>query len=214
MPSTRIFDAVHVPAASPGARPRVLVVLHGLGDSSRGFAFLPQALNLPELSYLMVNAPDPYCDGYSWYDFMGDPQPGIRRSREMLMRLLEELKAQGIAPADMFLFGFSQGCLMAVDAGLRSPDVLGGICGVSGYVGLAHEYPARLSPVARDQKFLITHGTGDTVVPFEPAARQFKALQDEGVDIEMKVYDKPHTILPEELADIREWFRGRLAIKR
>jgi phospholipase/carboxylesterase len=212
MLSTRLFTYRYVPAPAPGARERLIVVLHGLGDSLNGFSFLPQALKLPEFSYLMLNAPDDYYGGFSWYDFGGQGNPvssrGIVRSRQLLLELIGELKGQGVGAADIHLFGFSQGCLMAVDVGLRCPEVLGGICGVSGYVGFPGEYPEKFSAVAREQKFLLTHGVRDAMVPFGPAAEQFAELQKLGVPLEFKIYDKDHTILPEELEDIRGWFLG------
>jgi len=54
---------------------RLLIMLHGLGDSIAGYGWMPEALNLPWLNYLLVNAPDSYYGGYSWYDFAGDMAP-------------------------------------------------------------------------------------------------------------------------------------------
>jgi len=68
-----------VPAPDKNSR-RLMIVLHGLGDSMEGFRWLPSALGLPWLNYLLVNAPDPYFGGWAWYDFAGDPRPGITRS--------------------------------------------------------------------------------------------------------------------------------------
>src|SRR5690606_5416501 len=99
---TTRFHHRHVPARIPGPRERLVVVLHGLGDSLAGWSFLPDALRVPELSYLFVNAPDPYYGGYSWYDFMGDKEPGVLRSRALLLELLDELKEQGVAATDTF----------------------------------------------------------------------------------------------------------------
>ena len=209
MPSTSALTHRFVPAAAPGPRERVMVVLHGLGDSLNGFLFLPGMLRLPDVSCLLVNAPDPYYGGYSWYDYAGDPEPGVLRSRDLLKTLLTELKDQGVAPADTFLFGFSQGCLMAVDAGLHAAEPLGGIVGVSGYVAFSDRYPEEFGPAARAQKFLITHGRRDPMVAFEPARAQFEALRGLGVDLEFRAYDKVHTILPKELDDIAAWLRGR-----
>ena len=45
----------------------MLVVLHGLGDSSEGWEWLPQELQLPWMNYLLVNAPDEYFSGRSWF---------------------------------------------------------------------------------------------------------------------------------------------------
>lgn len=60
-----------IPAAEPNSR-RLMVLLHGLGDSMEGYRWLPAALNLPWLNYLLVNAPDEYYDGFSWFDISGD----------------------------------------------------------------------------------------------------------------------------------------------
>src|SRR5690242_4275749 len=67
---------------TPGSKD-LLVVLHGLGDSSAGFHWLPEALDLPAMNYLLVNAPDSYYGGYSWYDFTGDEAAGVERSRRL-----------------------------------------------------------------------------------------------------------------------------------
>lgn len=207
---TTRFQHHYVPARIPGARQKLVVVLHGLGDSLAGWSFLPDALRVPELSYLFVNAPDPYYGGYSWYDFMGDKEPGVLRSRELLLKLVDELLGQGVNAADIFLFGFSQGCLMVTDVALNSPHVFGGVVGVSGYMAFAERYPEGLSPAARSQKILITHGRRDNMVPFEPARLQFEQLKAQGVDLTFRAYDKEHTMLLEELNDIAAWIKARL----
>ena len=53
--------------ATPKTSRRVLVMLHGLGDSTAGWRWLPEALGLPDLNYLLVNAPDQYFGGWSWF---------------------------------------------------------------------------------------------------------------------------------------------------
>ena len=59
----------------------LMVVLHGLGDSMEGYRWMPEAIGLPWLNYLLVNAPDDYHGGYSWYDFLDNPAPYSRASR-------------------------------------------------------------------------------------------------------------------------------------
>src|SRR6266850_1883771 len=107
-----------IPAAQKGSR-RLLIMLHGLGDSIEGYRWLPPALNLRWLNYLLVNAPDEYYGGYSWYDFIGDIAPGVRRSKKVLFDLLDAQKAKGFPPEQIILGGFSQGCLMSLEVGLR-----------------------------------------------------------------------------------------------
>ena len=98
---------------------RLLIALHGLGDSTAGYRWMPSALRLPWLNYLLVNAPDEYYGGYSWYDYSGNPAPGIERSRKVLFELLDAQRANGFATEDTVLFGFSQGCLMTLDVGFQ-----------------------------------------------------------------------------------------------
>src|SRR5690349_16727987 len=171
-----MLETVFVPAANESKR--LMVVLHGLGDSTAGFEWLPEALDLPWLNYLLVNAPDQYYGGYSWYDFAGDMTAGVHRSRELLFKLLDEQRAKGFATGDTTMFGFSQGCLMTIEVGARYPYKFAGLVGVSGYVCEPEQLLKELSPVAREQRFLITHGHQDPIVPFATTREQIRMLKD------------------------------------
>jgi len=211
MLKSKLFTYQYVPARIKHAKESVVIVLHGLGDSLAGYGWFPGELGIDDLSFLLVNAPDPYYGGYSWYDFLEDPKPGILRSRSLLSGLIEELVQQGIACENIYLFGFSQGCLMALDVGLRIPHALGGICGVSGYLGFENEYPEHFSIFAREQEILLTHGTQDPMVPYAKSKAQYQNLKELGARITFMTYAKDHTILPQELTDIAGWFRLRLS---
>jgi phospholipase/carboxylesterase len=217
MLKTDLFRAKYIPAQKPGAEEKVILVFHGLGDTLNGFTFLPSQLKLDNLSYLLVNAPDDYYGGYSWFEFTGGGAfmdraiAGITRSRKLIRGLIQEVVDQGIKPENILLFGFSQGCLMAMDAGLRCDLVLGGICGVSGWLAFQEEYPAAFSPVAKEQHFYITHGFQDPVLPFSATKAQCEFLMAQGINLAFRSYAKDHTILPEELLAIRLWLQSRIA---
>lgn len=197
------------PAADPSSK-RLMIVLHGLGDSSAGYRSLPPILNLPWLNYLLVNAPDPYYEGYSWYEFSGDPNPGILRSRSMLFSLLAEQDKKGFPSRQTFLFGFSQGCLMAWEIGFGYPQLLAGLIGISGYANAPELALKQLSPVAREQHFLITHGRQDPLIPFREVKAQVEMLKAAGLQIDWREYDKAHTIGGEEEVDsIRAFIQNR-----
>jgi phospholipase/carboxylesterase len=188
--------------------------MHGLGDSLEGYRFLPDILRIPGLNYLLVNAPDPYFTGYSWFDIFGGAtkmQRGIERSRAALLETLNELEEQGWPPEHIGVFGFSQGCLMALDIACRYPKPLGGIVGVSGFVGLIEQYPEALSPVACAQKIFVTHGTADPMLPIAETQKQVNTLKAMGMQIEWRTYTKEHTIDPyQEVQDIRGFLRRTL----
>jgi phospholipase/carboxylesterase len=185
-----------------------MVMLHGLGDSLEGYRWWPEAMGLPWLNHLLVNAPDEYFGGWSWFD-LSDQRPGVQRSRELLFELLDDLRAKNFPPEQITLGGFSQGCLMTVDVGLRYPHALAGLVGISGWVFELENTLRELSPVARQQRLLMTHGTGDPIVPIEKVRPQIPALAAAGINVEWREFPKPHTIHGEtELAVIRNFVRA------
>ncbi|MCP5518254.1 MAG: dienelactone hydrolase family protein [Verrucomicrobiales bacterium] len=188
-----------------------MLVLHGLGDSMEGYRGLPAELRLPSLNYLLVNAPDPYFMGYSWYDIYGDAAPGVTRSRALLFDLLDSLPERGFAPEDTAVFGFSQGCLMTLEVAARYPRRLAGFVGVSGYVHAPEQLVNELSPVAREQAILFTHGTLDPLIPMPQVRRQVEFLRAAGLTIEWHEFEKEHSFAGEpEFAVIRRFLRERL----
>ena len=189
---------------------RLMVVLHGLGDSPAGFRWLPGALNLPWMNYLLVQAPDSYYGGFSWYDFAGDAGPGIQRSRDQLFAVLDHYRAAGFPTESTVLFGFSQGCLMTIDVGMRYPHHFAGLVGISGYVFEPEQLLKELSPLAKQQEMLFTHGTRDPMVPCAAVREQVKVLQGAGLQIEWREFVKEHTIEGEqELGLIRDFISKR-----
>jgi phospholipase/carboxylesterase len=200
-----------IPAVEKNSRP-LFVVLHGLGDSIEGWRWLPGALDLPGMNYLLVNAPDEYYGGYSWFEFPGDAAPGIRRSRQLLFELLDDLRAKNFPADQITLGGFSQGSLMALETGLRYPHRLAGIVGLSGWVFEIEKLIRDLTPVAKSQRLLVTHGRFDPLLPFAESRRQIQQLQAAGLNITWREFPKQHEIYgAEEIAAIREFVRAGAA---
>jgi phospholipase/carboxylesterase len=204
-----MLDAKLIPAAD-GSSKRLLIVLHGLGDSMEGYAWVPQVLKYRWLNYLLVNAPDEYYGGFSWYDYAGNPEPGVRRSIALLHSLLDDCRAKGFPTEQTVLAGFSQGCLMTLEAGLRYPHRFAGLVGMSGYVLSAANLLSTLSPTAREQRILMTHGRQDPVIPFARVRDQKEQLRAGGLQIEWHEFDMAHTIVEEELAVIARFIETNL----
>ena len=200
-----MLQSEFIPAAESGSK-RLMIMLHGLGDSIEGYRWLPEAMQLPWLNYLLVNAPDDYYGGYSWFDLHGDMLPGIHRSRQMLFELLDAQRAKGFPTEQTTLGGFSQGCLMTIDVGLHYPHRFAGLVGISGWISECDKVLANLSPLAKQQRFLVTHGTHDPLVPFDGTRRQVEQAKAAGLNIAWHEFMKPHTIAgEEELRVIRQF---------
>ena len=202
------YELIPAVESRDGKTRPLMVMLHGLGDSIEGYRWMPEAKGLPWLNYLLVNAPDDYFDGYSWFDYPDNYKPGVQRSRKLLFELLDDLRAKGF-PAEQITFGgFSQGCLMAIEIGLRYPHRLAGIVGISGWVCEPEKLLKELSPVAMQQRLLATHGTLDPLIPFAMARGQIQQLKAAGLNVEWHEFAKVHTIAEDEIAVVRDFVRA------
>jgi phospholipase/carboxylesterase len=199
-----------IPARSGGSR-FLMLVMHGLGDSMESYRPLVGELAIPRMNYLLLNAPDHYMGGYSWYDIYDNPEPGIVRSRQLIAELLEHQHRQGFPYEKMFVFGFSQGCLMTTEIGMRFPNVLGGLIGISGYVYDPEKLFAERSAVAEKQSFLITHGDMDPLLPLDHSRRIYRFLAESGIPIQWVEFNKAHSFAGEpEFAVIRDFVNQRM----
>jgi predicted esterase len=78
--------------------------------------------------------------------------------------------------------------------------------GISGYVCNPEILLKELSPVAMQQRVLVTHGSMDPLIPFAQVREQIKQLKAAGLQIEWHEFAKAHTIAGEqELAVIRKF---------
>jgi phospholipase/carboxylesterase len=91
---------------------------------------------------------------------------------------------------------------MAIDVGLRYPHRFAGIVGISGYICQPEELLEQLSPVAFEQRLLVTHGTKDPMIRFADVREQINLLKAAGLKIEFHELLKAHTIAGEEEIEI------------
>ena len=205
MKTLQALETEFFPAQENNSR-ALTIMLHGLGDSTEGYRWLPEAMNLPWMNYLLANAPDSYYTGFSWYDFADDMVPGVRRSMKLLFNLLDAQRELGFPPEQTIFAGFSQGGLMAIEVGLRYPKRFAGIVGISGYACEPEKLVTEMPPVASEQRFLLTHGTQDPMIPIAKVREQIHVLKSAGLQIEWREFDKAHTIAgEEELSVIRNF---------
>ncbi|MEA3369734.1 MAG: serine esterase [Campylobacterota bacterium] len=202
------LDNIFIPSKIPSKK--LMIILHGRGDSSEGFRGLPPFLDIDEMNYLLLDAPFEYFTGFSWYQLPPDQLPGIKHSSRFLTEILDELFKEEFNADESFLFGFSQGSLLTFEFGARYHKVLAGYIGVSGYIYDAERLLIEMNPDVNSSNWLCTHGTYDNVLAYETSKEQIETLQNGGFDIEFKTYEKDHTIVEDELSMISEWIKKRL----
>ena len=197
-----------------------IIILHGLGASATDFVPVARELDLSALGDVRFvfpfapvrpvtingNMPMP-----AWYDILGadivrrEDEPSLRESAVAVQDLLDREIARGIPASRIVLGGFSQGCAMTLLAGLRAPQRLAGLLGMSGYLPLAATTAAERSEANRDVPVFLAHGRTDPVVPFARGTDTRDALVELGYPVEWHEYPMQHSVSQEEIADVEAW---------
>ena len=201
------LNNIFIPSKTPSKK--LMIILHGRGDSSAGFTFLPPYLNLDTMNYLLLDGPYEYFGGCSWYDLPPHQLEGIVRSSAILTDILDELFEAQFSAEESFLFGFSQGSLLTFEFAARYKKKLAGYLAISGYIYNPGLLLKEMNQELKDANWLCTHGTSDDVLPYTTSEAQVKTLQEGDFDIEFKSYDKAHTITEEELLMIKTWIKDK-----
>jgi phospholipase/carboxylesterase len=82
---------------------------------------------------------------------------------------------------------------------------------MSGYVLDAATLLREASPAAKQQRVLVTHGRQDPLIPCEKVRVQMEQLRAGGIQVEWREFDKPHTIIDEEIDVIRDFIEKSFA---
>jgi phospholipase/carboxylesterase len=214
--------------AESGPHPTAtIIILHGLGADGNDFVPIAQELDLDALGpvrFIFPHAPVmpvTINGGYrmrAWYDILGsemqgrEDEAGLRQSRDAVEALLvREEQERGIAAGRIVLAGFSQGCAMALLAGLRHGQRLAGIAGLSGYLPLAKTAAAERSAANNGTPIFLAHGTHDDIVLPERGEATRDALLALGYAPEWHSYPMGHSVCMEEIADLNAWLLKVLA---
>lgn len=210
-----------------GTEPAASVIwLHGLGADGHDFeplvpelqSFLPCATR-----FIFPHAPvRPVTinGGYAmraWYDIPSfdrmaqQDEAGIRQSHQTVMEYISAENARGIATNRIVLAGFSQGGAMALYSGVRLSQPLAGIMGLSCYLLQAEQLMAERQPATLTSPVFIAHGDFDPILPPAMGEHARDHLSAAGYAVEWHRYPMPHSVAPQEIADIGRWLAKVLA---
>jgi predicted esterase len=148
----------------------------------------------------------------SWYDYYTpncDKEPIINEqhlinNRIRIHKLLnKEIEYHG-EPGKVFLAGMSQGCCMALDAGLTFPQKIGGIIGFKG-----HLIKRTLKDFILKQKVWVCHGVNDKTIFYDFANETYNNLKEKNEDVYLLTQNCNHSMVSgiiNQMKSIKEYF--------
>jgi phospholipase/carboxylesterase len=216
---TGLIVAERAPARTGGPA-ATLVLLHGFGKYHGHLLDL-----LPELDIdcCVVAVQAGFRIGpaaYRWFAYEDLPGGSVaiaadeeRRSREALISFLDQRHTDQPG-RQLFLFGHSQGGMMALSVVLLRPDLVCGCAVVNGRI-----LPEILSllPDRADLSGLpvfLGHSTADVIVDVDRGRSARDTLTSMGAALSYREYHGTHEITADMVADAVQWLQMTLARRR
>ena len=188
------------------AKPKNAVILcHGYGGDGKDISILASYWKsyLPETIFICPDAPEKCAaspTGFQWFDLM-DQTPEQILSKSLvaeikLNKLIDEIKEEyNLLANQIVISGFSQGCMISLQTGIKRKDKINSIIGYSGkIINLEH-----LSKnIVSRPNIILMHGDIDQVVTIDGLleAKDFFAKND--YNIETKIFKNCEHRIPTE----------------
>jgi phospholipase/carboxylesterase len=213
-----------LPAIEIETKPKpshTVIWLHGLGADGNDFVPVVKELKLPPLGIRFVfphapMRPVTINGGFvmrAWYDIayqelaFKEDERGLRESQKLIEELIVRENTRSIPSSRIVLAGFSQGGVLALQTGLRQSKPLAGLMALSSYLPMSPMIEVERNAASNSVPIFMGHGITDNIVPLALGKMSRDTLIKLGYEVEWHQYTMPHSVCPEELADIGVWLK-------
>ena len=200
-----VLDFTSVPPYSKKKPKQIIILCHGFGGDGKDISSL--AINwqrfLPDAIFLSPNAPE-ICSinpqGFQWFDLSTEKEEIILKkslvAEEKLEKFLDQVTENySVEDANLALVGFSQGCMMAIQVGLKRKKKLNCVIGYSGKIINQNHLSNNIN--SRPKIFLM-HGEKDTIVPPTHLLESKEYLNKHGIKAKTKIFKNCEHKIPIE----------------
>ena len=200
-----VLDITSILPLSKNKPRQVIILCHGYGGDGKDISNL--AINwqrfLPDAIFLCPNAPE-VCTvnprGYQWFDLTTEEEKIILEkslvAEEKLNIFLDQVFDNfQLAPSNLALVGFSQGCMMAIQVGLKRKERINCLIGYSGKV-INQKHLS--DNIKSKPKIFLMHGANDTIVSPTYLLEAKEYLNKHGLKIKTKLFKNCDHKIPVE----------------
>jgi len=232
------IKCIEVAPENPDADLALVIGLHGRGDWGESYLDIAPMISETAYRYIFPTAPLALPGAlFEWFRFdNGNLGQETAKARQILFKLLANLAERYKTPASRtFLWGFSQGSMMTLDAGLRYRDGQGqrlaGLGALSGFLVADSPFsqsnfmiPGRYfnqdqgdlkevvaEAVADQIPVFMGHGTYDPVVPVQAGRVSRDYLQAAGLKLEYYEFAGAHQLILPEIEALRDFIAKSLS---
>jgi len=182
-----------------------VILCHGYGGDGRDISILANYWKnyLPNTVFLCPDAPERCAvspTGYQWFDLMDQTKDEILTKSMVaelkLNKLIDEVKINFNLKAEkIILCGFSQGCMISLQTGLKREDQINSVIGYSGkIIDVKHiENNVKSKP-----NIILMHGDKDEVVPISFLLEAKELFNKMNYNIQTKIFVNCEHRIPQE----------------
>jgi phospholipase/carboxylesterase len=190
-----------ITAGTPLAQAKgALVLLHGRGATAQNILSLASEFSLTDMAIVAPQATNNSWYPYSFLSPVADNQPALDSALEVIGHAVDEIIAAGIAPANIYFAGFSQGACLTLEYVARNAQRYGGaVAFTGGLIGKELDLTNYKGDFA-DTPILLSTGNPDPHVPITRVEESAAILKGLGAQVTVKVFEgRPHTIIQQEI---------------
>jgi len=187
-------------------KPKNAVILcHGYGGDGKDISILAGYWRsyLPDTIFICPDAPEK-CEaspsGFQWFDLMDQtPEQILSKSlvaETKLNKLIDEVKEKNSLSADQIVIsGFSQGCMISLQTGIKRKDKINSIIGYSGKI-IDTEHLGK--NIISKPNIILMHGDIDQVVPIDGFLEAKNFFNKNDYEVETHIFKNCEHRIPTE----------------
>jgi phospholipase/carboxylesterase len=187
-------------------KPKNAVILcHGYGGDGKDISILANYWRayLPDTIFICPDAPEKCAaspSGFQWFDLMDQtPEQVLAKSlvaENKLNKIIDEVKNKHNLNANQIIVGgFSQGCMISLQTGLKRKDQINSIIGYSGRI-IDTEHLSK--NIISRPKIILMHGDKDQVVSIDSLLESKDFFSKHNYEIETKIFKNCEHRIPTE----------------
>ena len=182
-----------------------VILCHGYGGDGKDISILANYWRtyLPDTIFVCPDAPEKCVaspTGFQWFDLVDEaPDQVLSKSlvaENKLNKLIDEVKEKNnLKASEIIIGGFSQGCMITLQTGVKRKDKINSIVGYSGRIIDINHLSKNINS---RPNIILMHGDIDQVVTIESLLEAKDFFRKNNYEIETKIFNNCEHRIPTE----------------
>ena len=200
---TYSLNTIVLEPLSKGKPKNAVILCHGYGGDGKDISILANywRAHLPDTIFICPDAPEKCAaspTGFQWFDLMDQtPEQILSKSfvaENKLNKLIDEAKEQNNLDANQIIIGgFSQGCMIAIQTGIKRKDKINSIIGYSGRIIDTNHLSKNINS---KPNIILMHGDNDQIVTIDSLLEAKNFFEKNNYEIETEIFNNCEHRIP------------------